>query len=261
MRRSRSKREADGSDLLTSSLIFIGEDESTETAKLCLGIPADAIVLAITGDLNNRQEQSAVNSGQWKAGQSGNAKGRPTGTGVGKLPAAIAKHVPEILSKLVEAAKAGDVASARLLLARVIPPVRASEESVSLALPDGTLTEQGRAVLAAVANRAVAPTQGAALIAALGAMGKLTETDELTRRVQALEQNRNQSNRVNGCLDKDLQMARLFADYTGPYIAEAPHRSAGDEAIGTARPAARQMEMRRCNVPLQLKCVAPRSSN
>jgi hypothetical protein len=189
MRRSRSKREADGSDLLTSSLIFIGEDESTETAKLCLGIPADAIVLAITGDLNNRQEQSAVNSGQWKAGQSGNAKGRPTGTGeVGKLPAAIAKHVPEILSKLVEAAKAGDVASARLLLARVIPPVRASEESVSLALPDGTLTEQGRAVPAAVASGVVAPTQGAALIAALGAMGKLTEPDELTRRVQALEQ-------------------------------------------------------------------------
>lgn len=132
--------------------------------------------------------------GQWKPGTSGNPAGRRPGSGeVAKLRAAIAENVPTIVEKLTAAALAGDVGAARLLLERVIPPLKASEEAVPLTLPDGTLTEQGKAVLASVASGDLAPGQGAALLASLGTLANLTETDELCRRIEALEAARDQS--------------------------------------------------------------------
>jgi hypothetical protein len=127
--------------------------------------------------------------GRWKAGESGNPAGRKPGSGeVAKLRAAIAAKVPELLAVLADRALAGDIGAARLLLERTIAPLKASEEVVSLAMPDGALTDQGRAVLAAVASGALAPGQGAALLASLGALAKLTEADELERRIKALEE-------------------------------------------------------------------------
>ena len=88
----------------------------------------------------------------WKPGQSGNPKGRPAGTGeVAKLRAAIADRVPELLAAMMARALDGDVGAARLLLERAIAPLKAAEQPQALSLPDGTLTDQGRAVLAAVA--------------------------------------------------------------------------------------------------------------
>jgi hypothetical protein len=126
--------------------------------------------------------------GRWKPGQSGNPAGRKPGTGdVGRLRAAISEQVPEIINRLVEAAKAGDVSAARLLLERVIAPLKAAEVAAPLALPEGSLTEQGRAVMAAVAAGGLAPGQGTALLGALGTLAKLIEADELDRRIAALE--------------------------------------------------------------------------
>lgn len=126
--------------------------------------------------------------GRWKKGESGNPAGRPPGTGqVAALRAAIHAHVPAIIDRLVQAALAGDTGAARLLLERVCAPLKAAEDVVSLALPDGTLTEQGRAVLGAVAAGDLGPGQGAALLASLGTLAKLAETDDLTRRIEALE--------------------------------------------------------------------------
>ena len=90
----------------------------------------------------------------WKAGQSGNPKGRPAGAGeIAKLRVGIAAHVPAIIATLTAAALAGDVSAARLLLERVIPSLKPAEEAAPVNLPDGTLTEQGRAVVAAGAVR------------------------------------------------------------------------------------------------------------
>ena len=124
----------------------------------------------------------------WRAGQSGNPRGRRPGSGeVAKLRAAIAEHVPTILARLVAAALQGDTGAARLLLERVCPPLKATEEPAPLALPDGTLTEQGRAVLGAVAAGELAPGQGAALLGAIGTLARVAEVDELERRLTALE--------------------------------------------------------------------------
>ena len=124
----------------------------------------------------------------WAKGQSGNPKGRPAGSGeVAKLRAAIAGQVPAILESLTAAAIAGDVAASRLILERVLPPLKAAEQTQPLSLPDGTLTDQGRAVLAAVAAGELAPGQGAALLASIGALARVAEVDELAARITALE--------------------------------------------------------------------------
>jgi len=81
----------------------------------------------------------------------------------------------------------GDVGAARLLLERAIAPLKAAEQSQALSLPDGTLTEQGRAVLASVAAGELAPGQGAALLGAIGTLARVAEIDELAARVAALE--------------------------------------------------------------------------
>ena len=124
-----------------------------------------------------------------KPGQSGNPKGRPAGTGeVAKLRAAIADRVPELLAAMMARALEGDVGAARLLLERAIAPLKAAEQSQALSLPDGTLTEQGRAVLASVASGELAPGQGAALLGAIGTLARVTEIDELARRIEVLEE-------------------------------------------------------------------------
>ncbi len=118
----------------------------------------------------------------------GNPRGKTPGSGeLQRLRASISADVPAILSSLVEAAKGGDVQAARLILERVLPPIKAVEQPQALTLPDGTLTEQGRAVLACVAAGELAPGQGSQLITAIGTLARVAEIDELTDRITKLE--------------------------------------------------------------------------
>lgn len=126
---------------------------------------------------------------QWQPGQTGNPKGRPPGqSAITRLRASLAGDVPEILAGLVMAAKNGDVQAARLILERILPPVKAIEQAVELQLPEGgTLTAKASAVLSAAAAGELAPGQAAQLIAALGTLSKIQEIDELAERITNLE--------------------------------------------------------------------------
>lgn len=129
-----------------------------------------------------------ANSSRWKKGQSGNAAGKPPGSGrLQAMRDKLADDVPNILATLTTMAKAGDAQAARLILERVLPPLKPVESPAPIALPDGTLTAQGRAVLLAVAGGQLAPTQGAALLGAIGTLGRIAEIDELAQRICALE--------------------------------------------------------------------------
>ena len=126
---------------------------------------------------------------RWKPGQTGNPKGRPPGQSeITRLRASLAGDVPEILAGLVLAAKGGDVQAARLILERILPPIKAIEQAVELQLPTaGTLTAKAAAVLSAAAAGELAPGQAAQLIAALGTLAKIQEVDELAARIEKLE--------------------------------------------------------------------------
>jgi hypothetical protein len=129
---------------------------------------------------------------KWKPGQTGNPKGRPPGQSeITTLRKSIMNDAPEILAGLVTAAKAGDVQAARLILERVLPPVKPMEQAIELNLAGNTLTDQGRAVLSAIAAGVLAPAQGSQLIAAIGALARVAEIDELTTRITKLEESKN----------------------------------------------------------------------
>lgn len=126
--------------------------------------------------------------GSWKPGQSGNPAGRKPGTGdVAKIRAAINDRVPELLAAMLNKALEGDVGAARLLLERAVAPLKATEQAEKITLPEGSLTDQGRAVLRAVAAGELAPGQGAALLGAIGTLARVTEIDELEARLTKLE--------------------------------------------------------------------------
>lgn len=126
--------------------------------------------------------------GRWKPGESGNPAGRKPGSGeVAQIRAAIAARVPELLTALMAKALDGDVGAARLLLERAVAPLKAAEQTQALILPEGSLTEQGRAVLASVASGELAPGQGATLLGAIGTLARVVEIDDLAARVVELE--------------------------------------------------------------------------
>jgi hypothetical protein len=126
--------------------------------------------------------------GRWKPGESGNLRGRPSGTGqVALLRSAIAERLPELLESLMTRALAGDVAAARLLLERSIAPLRPVEQSVTISMADGSLSDQARAVLAAAGTGEVTPSQAAQLVGAIAALAKIIEIADLDARLAILE--------------------------------------------------------------------------
>lgn len=132
--------------------------------------------------------------GRWEKGESGNPGGRKPGTGqVAKLRNSIATHIPEIITQMVSKAKEGDVQAARLLLERVIPPLKSIESNVLITFPENaTLSEQGQTIIQSIADGTLTPGQGQALLSGLGSQARLIEITELEERITALE-NRHES--------------------------------------------------------------------
>ena len=127
---------------------------------------------------------------KFKQGQSGNPKGRPKGI---KDRRAVYRellepHTKDLLSKAVELTLEGDTTALRLCLERICPPLKATEQATPFALPkEVPLADTGHAILQAAAIGELTPQQAQALLSALSAQAKIIETDELMRRIEALE--------------------------------------------------------------------------
>jgi hypothetical protein len=126
---------------------------------------------------------------KFKQGVSGNPKGRPAN----KTPAtlirkSIVDDIPDIIAKLVELAKEGDVQAAKVLLDRVCPALKPQAVPISLPVSD-SLAEQGNEIIRATMQGQIPPDIGSHLISALANQAKIIEVDELTKRIEALEVN------------------------------------------------------------------------
>jgi hypothetical protein len=95
----------------------------------------------------------------------------------------------EITRTVIDAAKAGDLTAARLVIERLAPPLR--ERPLSLPLPDtktiGGVSEAQQAILEAVGGGEILPGEATALAAILEGRRKALETVELEQRISALE--------------------------------------------------------------------------
>ena len=126
---------------------------------------------------------------EFKPGKSGNPRGRPRRTDTEKaLRKKISEAAPGIIDRLLTASEEGDTTASKLLLERVLPAIRPVDMPVKLAAgKDADLSEVGRAALLSMAAGDLTPSQTREILAGIGSLARIAETDELIRRIEALE--------------------------------------------------------------------------
>jgi len=136
----------------------------------------------------------------WKQGQTGNANGRPAGSGKAQIVRRIVSEVfgdeNGAIKVVAELAKGGDLQACSLLLSKTIPPLRSSHEAVALVDADalGAMTASQRAGLineAAITGR-LPPDVALLLLDGVERESRILESTELFERFEALEKKLNQ---------------------------------------------------------------------
>lgn len=126
---------------------------------------------------------------RYQPGESGNPAGKPKGavSKMTRLRQSIEKDLPAIIQAVTEQAKAGDMTACKLLMDRVMPALRPTDQPVTLPLAGADLGADGRAVIAATGKGDITPDQSKALLSGLGTLARVVETDELLKRIEKLE--------------------------------------------------------------------------
>lgn len=139
----------------------------------------------------------------WQKGQTGNASGRPVGSGKAQIVRRIVKDVfgseDGAIKTVAELAKGGDLQACSLLLSKTIPPLRSSHEAVTLIDADalGAMTASQRAGLineASITGRLPADI-ALLLLDGIERENRILECTELFERFEALEKKLNQEKR------------------------------------------------------------------
>jgi hypothetical protein len=126
-------------------------------------------------------------SGQFRAGYSGNPAGRPRSESAA-LRQKLAERGEDVLRVVLDAALEGDMAAARMVLERLLPPLRPHSETVPIPIeaatgPAGT----ARAILSAAVAGSISPDAAVQLLSAAASLSRIIETEELKVRLEALE--------------------------------------------------------------------------
>lgn len=128
----------------------------------------------------------------WKKGMpSPNKAGRPRGVldRRTKVTQALMDDAPKVARVVIDAALAGDVQAAGLVLSRVAPALRAQTERVEFDFDaSASVTEQAEAVLQAIADGKVAPDVGKQILDGISTLYGIKQIAELEARLQALEE-------------------------------------------------------------------------
>jgi Family of unknown function (DUF5681) len=125
-------------------------------------------------------------------GQSGNKSGRPKSeTTAQQLRRSIQANLPAIIQMLTEKALAGDVAAAKLLLDRGLPPLKPQGDAVSFDIASNdTLATIEQSVIDQTSRGELSTDSATAIMSALATQAKIIESTDLLARIDALEQAR-----------------------------------------------------------------------
>jgi hypothetical protein len=124
-------------------------------------------------------------------GQSGNPAGRPLGRRDRRVAMRemLQPYADELVAKVVEMAKGGDVAALRICIERLIPPVK--EERLSIELPSlvdiQSCADAQKHIVLAVSVGTLLPGEGNALSSLVENQRKSFETLTLEQRLKTVE--------------------------------------------------------------------------
>ena len=121
----------------------------------------------------------------FKKGESGNPAGRPRGS-VNKNLQMLRDAAEAILPDLIARAKDGDMEAQKLILDRGIPRLRAVSMPEAMPLPDGTLTDQAKALVALIVEGNLSTTVAAEVAGIITASARVEEVDQLRDELKAL---------------------------------------------------------------------------
>ena len=128
---------------------------------------------------------------EWKrGGPSPNPAGRPKGTlsKRDKIAQALNDDGPAVARVVIDAALAGDMQAAGLVLSRIAPPLKAQTERVQFTLSDQVpLSDQARQILQGVADGKLDAETAKTLIGCLNAVAGIRAVEDLEGRLAILE--------------------------------------------------------------------------
>lgn len=125
--------------------------------------------------------------GRFAPGRSGNPRGRASSESRG-LRAKLATDGEAVLSVVLEAAKAGDLAACKLVLDRLVPALRPTAAPVRVDLPaQAGIAGTARAFIEAAARGDLPADVAAQMVGAVASLARVVEIDELAARLDALE--------------------------------------------------------------------------
>lgn len=129
---------------------------------------------------------------KFQPGQSGNPAGRKKGSTnasrAADLRDALLSRAPAILNNLIQRAVNGDTAAAKVLLDRVIPPLKATEPPIRIEIKKGwSLAKQAEVIQRAAYDGEISVPQSQALMANLIDQAKIIESSGFIERVSKLE--------------------------------------------------------------------------
>jgi hypothetical protein len=117
--------------------------------------------------------------------------GRKKGSGqAAHYRAMLEPYAEELIQRVVDMAKDGDMPALKLCLDRLCAPLRPTDRLITI---DGMkdvkeLSDKGELILSNVANGEITPSEAASLMNAISSQARIIEVDELERRVSELEQ-------------------------------------------------------------------------
>ena len=155
---------------------------SSQSPRAC-GEPEDAP----QGAEPAQHDSSRTPAGRFAPGRSGNPRGRASSESRG-LRAKLATDGEAVLTVVLDAAKAGDLAACKLVLDRVCPALKPTAAPVYIPLPpQAGIAGTARAFIDAAARGDLPADIAAQMVTAVASLARITEIDELAKRLDALE--------------------------------------------------------------------------
>ena len=135
----------------------------------------------------------------FKAGQSGNPRGRPKGAGNAALSALrkpLNDNAEQLIQVAVDMALEGNETMLKACLDKLLPSIKSTDREVQLSGLNKQKSLLGKAefVIRCVAEGKITPVEGNQLLSGLSTVTRIFESDEILKRLETLEKKAGKKN-------------------------------------------------------------------